>query len=55
LAENVACKDEVIIAYKIFVGKRERKIPFRKTAHREEDRTDLRELVWEGVEWINLV
>jgi len=43
-------------AYKILVGKPEGKGPFGALRRRMEDniRTDLREIVWEIVEWLNL-
>jgi hypothetical protein len=42
--------------YKILFGKSEYKRPFGKLTHRWEDniRMDLREIGWEGVEWIRL-
>jgi hypothetical protein len=43
-------------AYKILVGKAEGKRPHRRCRRRWEDniKTDLREIVWEGVDWIHL-
>jgi hypothetical protein len=43
-------------AYEIFFGKSEGKRPFGGPRHRREEtiRMDLREKVWEGVEWIHL-
>jgi hypothetical protein len=46
---------EIRNAYKIFVGKSEGKRPFGTHRNRWEDiRMDLRETVWERVEWIHL-
>jgi hypothetical protein len=47
---------EMINAYKIFVGKPEGKRPLGKPRHKCEDniRMDLREVEWEGVDWIYL-
>jgi hypothetical protein len=43
-------------AYKILVGKPERNRPLGRPRRRWKDniRTDLREIVWEGVDWIRL-
>jgi hypothetical protein len=43
-------------AYKILLGKREGKRPFRRTWHRWEDniKIDLRKIRLEGVNWIHL-
>jgi hypothetical protein len=42
-------------AYDILVGKSERKEPFGRHRHRWEDiRKSLREMGWEGVDWIYL-
>jgi hypothetical protein len=43
-------------AYNILIGKHERKRPLRRLRSRWEDniRTDLREIVWEGVDWMHL-
>jgi len=43
-------------AYNILVGKRERKRPLGRPGHRLEDniRMNLREIGWEGVDWIHL-
>jgi hypothetical protein len=42
--------------YKILVGKQERKRPHRRPGRRWEDniRMDLREIGWEGVDWVQL-
>jgi hypothetical protein len=42
--------------YKVLVGKHEGESPLRRLRHRWEDgiRLDLREIGWEGVEWIHL-
>jgi hypothetical protein len=44
-------------AYSILVGKSEGKRPLRRPWHRREDniRMDVREMGWEGVDWIHLV
>jgi hypothetical protein len=44
-------------AYNILVGKPEGKRPFGRHKHRWEDniRMDLRQIGWEGVDWIHLV
>jgi hypothetical protein len=41
-------------AYNILVGKLEAKRPLRRPKHRWEDNTrmDLREIGWEGVDWV---
>jgi hypothetical protein len=43
-------------AYRILVGKPEGKRPFGRSRHRCEDniRKDLKEIGWEGVEWMHL-
>jgi ribosome biogenesis protein Nip4 len=43
-------------AYNMLVGSSEGKRPLEKPKHRWEDniRKDLREIVWEGVDWIHL-
>jgi hypothetical protein len=43
-------------AYKILVGKPERKRPLRRPGHRWEDniKVDLREIGFGGVDWMNL-
>jgi hypothetical protein len=43
-------------AYKIFFGKTEGKRPFGRSRRRCEDniRMDLKEMGWEGVDWIHL-
>jgi hypothetical protein len=47
---------EVRNAYKNFIGKPERKIPRGRPKHRwvDNNRMDLREIEWEGVDWIYL-
>jgi hypothetical protein len=47
---------EVRNAFKIFIGKPERKRSHRRPRRRWEDyiRMDLREVGWEGVDWIHL-
>jgi hypothetical protein len=48
--------EEIRNAYKIFVGKYEGKRPLRRLRSRWEDniRMDLREIGWEGVDWMLL-
>jgi hypothetical protein len=47
--------EEMRNAYNILVGKHEGKRPLGRTRHRWEDaRIDLREIGWEGVDWIHL-
>jgi hypothetical protein len=44
-------------AYKMLVGKSDKKKPFRRTKRRWEDDIigmDLREMLWKGVDWIHL-
>jgi hypothetical protein len=43
-------------AYNILVGKPEGKRPRGRPRHREEDniRMDLKEIVWEGLDWMHL-
>jgi hypothetical protein len=38
--------------YKILIGKLEVKRPLGRPRRRREDRMDLREIGWEGVDWI---
>jgi hypothetical protein len=46
---------EMINVYNILVGKPERKKPLRRPRQRWEDiRMDLREIWWEGMDWIHL-
>jgi hypothetical protein len=54
---HVACKGEMRNAYSILVGKSEGKRPLGIPRRRWEDitRTDLREIRWEGVDWLHLV
>jgi hypothetical protein len=42
--------------YKLFIGKSERKRPRGRPGHRWEDniRINVREIVWEGVDWIHM-
>jgi hypothetical protein len=44
-------------AYSILIGKPEGKRPLGRSKRRREDniRTDLREMVWEDVDWMHLV
>jgi len=51
---HVACTGEMRNVYKILVGKSEGKRPLGRPRHRWEDniRMDLREIRWEGVDWI---
>jgi hypothetical protein len=53
---HVACITEMRNSYKILVGKSERKRPFRRPSHSLEDNIemDLKEIVYEGVDWIHL-
>jgi hypothetical protein len=55
-AEYVAGMYEMRIVYKILIGKHERKRPLRRSRRRCDDniRMDLREIGWEGVDWIHL-
>jgi hypothetical protein len=48
--------EEKINAYKLLVGKPERKIPLRRPRRRWVDdiKIDLTELGWDGMDWINL-
>jgi len=54
--EHVACMGEMRYAYKILVGKPEGKRPCGIPMHSWEDniRMDLREIVWEIVDWNRL-
>jgi hypothetical protein len=49
----VACVGETRSTYKILIKKPERKRPLGRYRHRWEDdiRMDLREIVWEDVDW----
>jgi hypothetical protein len=55
-AGHVAHMGEMRDAYEILVGKPEGKRPLRRPTCRWEDniRMDLREIGWEGVDWIHL-
>jgi len=52
---HVACMGE-ISAYNILVGKHERMRPLGRDSRGMEDniRMDLREIGWEGVEWLHI-
>jgi len=54
--EHVARMLEMRNAYNILVGKPEGKSPFWRTRRRWEDniRMDVREILWEDVNWMNL-
>jgi hypothetical protein len=56
-AVHVRCMGDVRNIYKILVGKPERKRPFGRPRHRFEDniKMEVREIGWEGVNWIYLV
>jgi len=53
---HVACMGEVRNSYKILVRKSEGKRPSGIPMHRQENtiRMDLREIGWEGVDWLHL-
>jgi len=53
---HLACVGETRNSYKIFNGKPDRKRPCRRHRHRWKTniRVALRELGWEGVDWIHL-
>jgi hypothetical protein len=55
-AVHVACMGEMRKAYNILVGKPEGKRPFENRKYRWECNiiTDLREVLWEGVDWMHL-
>jgi hypothetical protein len=55
-ASHVAHVGELRNEYKIFVGRPEQKRPLGRPRHRWEDniRMELREIRWEGVEWMHL-
>jgi hypothetical protein len=55
-AERVACMGEMRNTYKILFGKPEGKRSLRTLRRRWDDniRKDLREIGWEGVDWIHL-
>jgi hypothetical protein len=54
--DHVAGMGKMRNAYKILVRKPEGKRPLRRPGHRWEDNIgmDLREIGWEGVDWMNL-
>jgi hypothetical protein len=54
---HVACMGQMRNAYTILVGKPEGKRPFRRPRSRWEVNisTDLREIGWEIVDWVNMV
>jgi hypothetical protein len=47
---------EKMNAYRVLVGKPEGKTPLRRARHRWVDniKMDLRDIGWEGMDWINL-
>jgi hypothetical protein len=53
---NVVCMGEMINAYKILAEKPEGTRPLGRLKHRGEgnSRMDLREVGWEGVDWMHL-
>jgi len=55
-AGHVACIEEMINLYSIFVGKPEGKIPLGRPRPRWEDniKMEVRELEWKGVDWVRL-
>jgi hypothetical protein len=55
-AGHTACMGVMRNAYKILVRKPHGKRPFERHRHRWEDniRMDLKEIVWENVDWIHL-
>jgi hypothetical protein len=55
-AVHMACMGEKRNVYRVLMGKPERKRPLGRLRHRWEDgiRTDLREIGWESVDWIQL-
>jgi len=55
-AGNVARVGEMRNAYNILVGKHEGKRPLETPRHRWSDnmRTDIREMWWEGMDWMHL-
>jgi hypothetical protein len=55
--EHAACMEEIKNAYKILVGRPDGQTPLGRCRQRWEDnlRIDLREIGWEGVEWMYLV
>jgi hypothetical protein len=57
LAGHVECNRQMRNGYKILVRKPEKKRPFRRPRHKWEDniRMDLRDIRWEGVDWIHMV
>jgi hypothetical protein len=52
-AAHLVGMEEMWIAYKIFIGKTERKRQFGR--YENNSRMDLREIGWEGVDWIDLM
>jgi hypothetical protein len=55
-AGHIMCMGEVRTAHKILVGKPKGKRPCRSPRHTWEDdiKMDLIEILWEGMDWINL-
>jgi hypothetical protein len=55
-AGRAACMGEMRNKYKILNGKPERERPFERSRSRRKDniRMDLREIRWEGVDWMHL-
>jgi hypothetical protein len=53
---HTARMGDMINAYNILIGKREGKRPLEKPRRRWEDniRMDLKETVWQGVDWMHL-
>jgi hypothetical protein len=55
MGEHVARVEKMRNAYRILIGKPEGKRPLGRPSRRWEDiRMDLREIGWEGVDWIHL-
>jgi hypothetical protein len=54
---HVVCVEEMRNVYSVLVGKPESKRPLGRLRHRWEDiiRMDLREIGWNGVDWLHLV
>jgi hypothetical protein len=53
---HVACMGEIRNVYKNFIGKAKGEMPRGRTRHRWEDiKMDLRNIMLEGVDWINFV
>jgi hypothetical protein len=57
MGEACSTNGEKMNAYRILMGKSERKRPLGRPRHRwvDDNKMDLREIGWDGVDWIGFV